>query len=304
MTYSPLTPARRLVALAAILAAFGGPGRALANSPSALLKQEQQQAEQLYIANATGPVIAASPACTRVPAPPPNPGPAPASLTSVVGVLGTPPPTTTSPVAFLNPLLQLQAGLYTNSVRLAQSAFGVAFYVFVSDGPAYGLPPASVNRCLAAQNAAVVRALRGIQKALRAPTLRMLKSQLSRERRAYAQAGLPGVGLIASNLTTNTGGVGTGGVGGTVGVAQIERAGSLFSEGTWTPQTVVAILVPNGVASVTFDYAATPAARATAITAPAVNNLAVISTTEAPTTLPKTVWRAADGAIIKTVPAP
>ena len=195
-----------------------------------------------------------------------------------------------------------------NYVRLARSAFGRNWYVWVA-GPAF-LPPANIGRCLAAQASDFRRELPSIPTSLRVQTTHLFDTQLSAERVDDARPPRP-VGVTLFGLNPGGGGGGGGGA----DAAQIENQGMWASSSGGTGAnpglTLFEGVVPDGVATVTLHYPAGKVggfsrrtAPAITIKAHAVNNVVLVSVPRAgaqATSAVTATWRAADGTIIKTI---
>jgi hypothetical protein len=219
-------------------------GAAGTNAPS----PSQQQAASNYIQIAVLPAIN-GPACAREHVAANITGAPPASLLSILGVLRGP----AAPVdRAAVPILSHMVGVYINYVRLARTAFGLNWYLFVADGNQGFLPPANVSRCLRQQSSNLSRELPTIPKSLVALTQRMFTAQLAAERRRDAEPLQPGVWLST---------LGGGGGGGTA--ADIELGRFVGTGGPGIPgnphSATVRMVVPDGVASATISYPAGPA---------------------------------------------
>ena len=263
-----------------------------------------QQREERYVETAVLKAVN-GPACVSEHVPATNPGTPPASLLSILGVLRQPVTAADKPPGRV---LEHESDLYVNYVRLARSAFGQNWYVWVA-GPAF-LPPAHLNRCLAAQTADFHNELPRIPTRLRAATTRMFAGQLAAERRADTRPPRP-VGVTLVGLQPN----GTGGGGGGANAAEIESHGMWGSSSGGTGAnpglTLFSGVVPDGVATVTLHYPAGKVggfsrrtAPAITIKAHAVNNVVIVSVPRAgaqATGAVTTTWRRADGSIIKRI---
>lgn len=277
---------------------------ATANTPSG----HQQQAASNYIEKAVLPAIN-GPACVREHVRATNSGAPPAELTSILGVLrGPAAPADPRTARFLSNLV----GVYINYVRLARTAFGAPWFVFVADGSQGFLPPANVNRCLNQQTKNFNRELPSIPTGIRALTQSMFARQLASERRDDAQPLHPGVFLAT------TGGLGGGGI--TTLAAQVKAIEQGHWVGTSGPgipgnphSGTVQMIVPDGVATATIRYPPGPAngfkpnviSPAVTVTGTAAGNVLLFNVPRSsgggqidkPTTM---IWRAANGDVIKT----
>jgi hypothetical protein len=197
-------------------------------------------------------------------------------------------------------------------VRLARTAFGEPWFVFVADGSRGFLPPANVNRCLNQQTNNFDRELPTIPTGIRALTQSMFARQLASERRDDARPLHPGVFL------STTGGLGGGGATTLAEqVKAIEQGHWVGTSGPGIPgdphSGTVQMIVPDGVASATIRYPPGPAngfkpnviSRAITVTGTAVGNVLLFNVPRSsgggqidkPTTM---IWRAANGDVIKT----
>jgi hypothetical protein len=247
------------------------------------------------------------PACVREQLPATNVGSPPPSLLSILGVLRLP----ETPADKVPPqITSHEVDLYVNYIRLARSAFGRDWYVWVAGPPQGSLPPANENRCLAAEAADFRSELPSIPKALRAPTTQMFNVQLGAERRFDAHPPRP-VGVHLFGLNPGGGGGGGGGA----DAAEIAKQGMWGSSSGGTGAnpglTLFHGVVPDGVATVTLHYPAGKVggfsrrtASAVTINAHAVNNVVVVSVPRAGAQAMgavTTTWRAADGTTITTI---
>jgi hypothetical protein len=304
--FRPLTRGWRLaamVALGAIVVAsvsVAESSGAAANGPAARRQEEQRYVETAVLKAINGP------ACVREQLPATNAGSPPASLLSILGVLRRP----ATPADRVPPqITSHEVDLYVNYIRLARSAFGRDWYVWVAGPPPGSLPPANENGCLAAQAADFRTELPSIPTALRAATTQVFNVQLRAERHFDAQPPRP-VGVHLFGLNPGGGGGGGGGA----DAAEIARQGMWGSSSGGTGAnpglTLFDGVVPDGVATVTLHYSAGKVggfsrrtASAVTITAHAVNNVVVVSVPRAGAQAMNvtTTWRAADGATIKTI---
>jgi hypothetical protein len=285
--------------IVALSAAVGSQGAA-AKGPSARLLREQHYVETAVLKAINGP------ACVREHVAATNTGPPPASLLSILGVLRL--PATAADKVPLG-ITAHQSDVYVKYIRLARTAFGISWYVWVAGPPEAFFPPANESRCLAAQAADFRGELTSIPKALRSATTQMLNAQIRAERTRDAQPPRPpGVELFGLNPG------GGGGGGGGADAEVIEQHGSWggTSGGTGKNPGLTRFngIVPDGVATVTLHYPAGKVggfsrrtAPAVTITAHAVNNVVVVSVPRAGAQALRvtTTWRASDGTIIKTI---
>jgi hypothetical protein len=271
---------------------------AATNTPSA----RQQQAASNYIERAVLPAIN-GPACAREHVAANITGPPPASLLSILGVLRGPPAAPVDRAAL--PILSHMVGVYINYVRLARTAFGLNWYLFVADGNQGFLPPANVSRCLQRQSSNLRRELPTIPKSLVALTQRMFNAQLAAERRRDGEPLDPSVWLST---------LGGGGGGGTASDIELGRFVGTGGPGIpGNPQSAtVRMVVPDGVANATISYSAGPAngfkpkviSPPVTISAGVVGNVLVFNVPRSsgggqitqPTSM---IWRNASGAVIR-----
>jgi len=269
---------------------------------------DQQQAASNYIEKAVLPAIN-GPACVREHAPATSPGAPPTALTAILGVLRGPAAPADPRTA---PILRGLVGVYIHYVRLARTAFGEPWFVFVAEGNQGFLPPADENRCLQQETANFNRELPTIPKVLRGLTKKMFARQLAAERRIDARPLQPGVWL-----STTRGGGGGGNATLSEQVTRIEQGQWVGTGGPGIPgdphSGTVQMIVPDGVATATIHYPAGPAngfqpkiiSPAVTVTDTAVGNVLLFNVPRSsgggqitkPTTM---VWHAADGRVIKT----
>jgi hypothetical protein len=166
------------------------------------------------------------------------------------------------------------------------------------------LPPANVTLCLNAQQADLTAEMPSIPQNLRTSAQRILSSQLSAERRHDRRRLTPGVFLVGFERDG-------GGGGGGASAAAIRRQGMFMSAGT-NHGAILSGIVPDGVASVTFDYPAQhhsgqhdDSKPAASVTATVLNNVIVTSIPRSAENAfgSKMTWRSANGAILRIVPA-
>jgi hypothetical protein len=181
--------------------------------------------------------------------------------------------------------------------------------VYVSEGSQGFLPPADVNRCIAAQTTDFRAELPDIPANLQAASTSMLDKQLRSERGIDARPPRVGVWLVALKTA------GGGGGGGGADAALIDQHGMWGSTGGGTGAnpgvTLFSGVLPDGVATVTLHYPAGKVGGFSRLTAPAVtikanvvNNVVVVSVPRAgdqATEAVTTTWLAANGTTIKTL---
>lgn len=214
-----------------------------------------------------------------------SPGPA---LLSLLGVLRRP----TTEVDRLPRSLQTGAdaeGVYVRYIRLARVSDGISYYI---------LPAESINqresvplRCYTALISAVRAEMPRIPARFRTATLDFAERLASRDRQLTKTPTGPGVCLLLS------GKVGSAGTCGAT-APQLESVGLLSFGGP------VSGVVPDGVATVTLHYPNGGGTHAKTVTARVVGNV-FVSATFASSRLPSPtmVWRAANGTVVRTVPA-
>jgi hypothetical protein len=277
-----------------VIAAGGSTAHAGApRRPSPVQRRAERYVERAVLKAVNGPACAAVHRRTTLPGPPPM------SLRSILGVLRGP-PSPPPPRTRRNVIIRHQIGLYVNYVRLASVVGGIDYYVFVAK--AGFPPPANVTRCLRAQRTDFREELPSIPPMLRAPAKSILAKQLRFEGRVYRRPLRDGVFLYGLGPH---GGAGGGGA----DAAEVKRRGVFVASGT-KHGSVLSGIVPDGVATVTFNFpperpkSLQTSGRPTAsITATVTNNVVV-------TTIPRSaenafsstmIWRAADGTIVKTI---
>lgn len=231
-----------------------------------------------------------------------SPGPA---LLDILGVLRRPakasdrlPPRTIGPVGdkhtYPDGTIPPIPGVYVRYVRRARHRFGANYYLV----PAQNVNPRRPipTRCYREEEAALHHELPHIPRALRATALALEPRYVAYER-ASARP-YPGVCLLALNDTGN----GDGGCGDGASASQIEQGASL-SSGAPAGVPVVYGLAPDGVRSVTFDYAGRRP-----LTVLVIDNVFILH--DVGDRLPRDgfpqrlVWRAANGHVIKTIRRP
>jgi hypothetical protein len=304
---------RPLALLAALV--LGGTAAALAATGAFQTQSEAQRAER-YIAKITNPVLN-TPVCATAPRPKATNAPPPASLASVLRVLRRP----AQPGGVNNVLaasvLRVVPGLYRDSVRLARTAFGIDFYLYVaSELPPF--LPIHESACLEAQTAAFHHELHTIPPQLRplAKTDFAVRLRSRGPQRLQAKLTQPTLAILALRPSGVGAGSTAGGVASTA--SPIEHGevfqtlwrqrghdyhGILIVRGHTTGPPLIAGVVPNGVATVTLYYPAHqsnhgPAVPAEALRMHAINNLVVGAIPRNPLA-PTMVWRTSNGRIIR-----
>jgi len=180
-------------------------------------------------------------------------------------------------------------GVYLHYIRLARVSNGVSYYI---------LPAESVTqrqflpvRCYAAILAAVRAELPHIPARFRTPTLDLAERLVAHDRAAAQTPTGPGVCLL---MTGSAGSAGTCGA----------TAAQLVSVGLLSLSSTVSGIVPDGVATVTLRYPDGGGRHPKTVTARVVGNV-FASTSAVAFRLPRPamVWRAANGTVLRTVPA-
>jgi len=183
--------------------------------------------------------------------------------------------------------------VYIRYVRKARHRFGANYYV-VPAGDVNNLVPVPA-RCWAEQRAALRRELPIIPVRLRSGVLALEPLFVAQQR--DNDLPYPGVCLIGINDTGNGG----GGCDAGGSLTQIENGTGAMPSGAPAGVGVVDGLVPDGVRTVTFEYA-----RHRPVTVLAINNVFIVRRQGLPNYgFPNTiVWRAGDGRIIKVIHRP
>ncbi|MFZ0387600.1 MAG: hypothetical protein WAL22_18195 [Solirubrobacteraceae bacterium] len=280
--------------LSMVIAAGGSAVQAgVPRRASRLQRRAERYVERAVLKAVNGPACAPAHRESTLPGPPPM------SLRSILGVLRGP-PSPLVPGARSRVIVGHQIGLYVNYVRLASVVGGIDYYVFVAKG---GFPPpADVTRCLRAQRTDFGMELPSIPPALQAAAKGILARQLRAEGRFYRRPLREGVFLFGL-------GPHGGGGGGGADAAEIKHQGMFDSSGT-KHGSVLSGVVPNGVATVTFNFPRerskspqTSGRPPASVTATVTNNVVV-------TAIPRSaenafsstmIWRAANGTIVKTI---
>jgi hypothetical protein len=262
--------------------------------PSLVERRAERYVERAVLKAVNGPACAPAHRQSTLPGPPPM------SLRSILGVLRGP-PSPLVPGARSRVLVRHQIDLYVNYVRLASVVSGIDYYVFVAKR---GFPPpANVTRCLRAQRTDFGKELPSIPPSLQAAAKGILARQLRAEGRFDRRPLREGVFLFG------LGAHGGGGGGGGADAAEIKHQGMFYSSGT-NHGSVLSGVVPDGVATVTFNFprerSKTPQTNSrppASVTATVTNNVVV-------TAIPRSaenafsstmIWRDANGTIVKTI---
>jgi hypothetical protein len=180
-------------------------------------------------------------------------------------------------------------GVFVRYIRLARVSGGVSYYILPAEAVTQRqFVPA---RCYAAILAAVRAELPRIPAKFRMPTLGLAERFVAHDRAAAQAPTGPGVCLLMS---------GKAGSAGTCGAT----AAQLTSVGLLSMSSTVSGIVPDGVATVTLRYPDGGGRHAKTVTARVVGNV-FASTAALAFRLPRPgmVWRAANGAVLRTVPA-
>jgi hypothetical protein len=179
-------------------------------------------------------------------------------------------------------------GVYVDYVRRARVRSGVSYYVVpvavISQHP--GLS----TGCYAAIQAAFRAELPHMPARLRKPTKVLLDYLIARDRRLAAEGAGQGVCLLFAGPSSSGGTCGAG-------AEEIRQSGLISSYG-W-----VSGVVPDGVATVTVTYRASSGQGSRAVSSNVIGNVFAVPvkpsqlSTFAQT--PATIWRSADGTVVK-----
>jgi hypothetical protein len=176
-------------------------------------------------------------------------------------------------------------GIFVKYVRRAQYRYGAGYYLTpAANVLGYRKP----SRCFAAQTAALHRELPKIPVRLRARAVRAAAEQIAFQR--YQQLHPEGICVVE----LNNAGFGGGGCGAIL--SQQERYPGLGG----SHGDIQYGLVPDGIASITYRYAATRSVRAFTITVAVINNLVVYKASAKLSTKLTVILRAANGHVIRT----
>ncbi len=180
--------------------------------------------------------------------------------------------------------------MYPNYVRLALVKDGVSYYIVpvASLAPSRGASPA----CYQAHRAALKAELPRIPPSERAATLAFQNRQIAGAQRLQAKQNRGGVCVLTESRYEENG--------------ACDASASIAQQGLLTDYGLLSGIVPDGVATVTARYAPTRTSRAHVVTTRVVGNVFATSLKIPHNTVdlqPTLIWRAADGTILKTIPA-
>jgi hypothetical protein len=179
--------------------------------------------------------------------------------------------------------------IYVHYIRLARVKNGVSYYIVPAGR--VGVGERTSARCYAEQVAALRSELPRIPAALRASTLTLQTQLIAQRRRNEKQR--PHEGICVETRSRAEGGGSCGD-----SASDIERRGTIQTDGP-----IVSGVVPDGVATVTFQYPASKGLSALTVATDVVGNVFAVSIARAngghfPPTI---IWRSAQGNIIKTI---
>ena len=213
-----------------------------------------------------------------------------AALTSTLGVLTRP----ARPADKVSPAnLSGTPDVYAGYVRRALSAGGVSYFIVPARYDRSSWLPS--DRCFDLQLAALRAYLPHIPASLRQPTVMLQTMFIARDRSLSAHAPRDTICLTA--VARNSGSSECG-----ISASQIKSGvPATTSQGTFSG------VVPDGVASVTVSFAATPRHAARAVTTPVVNNVYAVhvpGTSGSTLVAPTLIWRSSQGTVLKRVAPP
>jgi hypothetical protein len=282
------------VAVAVIALVVAGHGHGGSGQNAAAPTGPVMRQEAVYLSRATRQAER-TPACLTA-----HPGayqsiphhPISPALLSILGVLRRrATPADRLPTALRGAAMSEVRGVYDSFVRRARVKDGVSYYIVPAEANA-GQPPPLTARCAGAMVAALHAELPQIPEQLRSPTVALQHRLLAADTRGQRQ--LAG-GVVCLMAIAKTGSGGTCGA----SVPDVSRYGMLSA------LHPVSGVVPDGVASVAIHYPAAGGRPAHTAIADVAGNVFVANVVRFGRRVPAPTitWRAADGAIIKTVSA-